>query len=118
MIIEIGLATAIGLGIASIPPVLGIIKLVSMVLDNKSPKDSATDNSVQTLSDNLEKANDDIKELSKDITEIHLRMAEAKTDVEIKNLQNQMQDLKVSLTRLQDKVERVAELTINILSKD
>ena len=117
MIIEIGITTAIGLGIASIPPVLGIIKLVSMVIEKKSPDDDSSATH-KTLTDNLEKASEDIKELSKDITEIHLRMAEAKTDIEIKNLQDQMQDLKNSLNKLQDKVERVTELTIKIMSKD
>lgn len=114
MVIEISIWTAIGFGIASIPAVLGFLKIVQMVTN----KDSSETPTNITLKDNLEKANNDIMVLSKDITEIQLRLAEAKTDVEVKNLQIQMTDFKNALTRLQDKVERVTELTIKIMSKD
>ena len=114
MVIEISIWTALGYGIASIPAVLGFLKIVQMVTDKGTTETPTT----KTLKDNLEKANNDIIVLSKDITEIQLRLAEAKTDVEIKNLQVQMTDFKNALTRLQDKVERVTELTIKVMSKD
>ena len=104
-----------------ISAIIGIVLFIRVVFNdffvNKSTsKIDMNASNVTSLSDDIKTANKHISELTADITAIELRMASAAYDEKFKNVQIQLDDMKIGMARFQDRLEKLSDVSIKILS--
>ena len=76
----------------------------------------------ETTIENVEKDIEDLKnaieKLSADLGSIQLKLADGTSDARLDAIKQQMIDMKDTISKLQDKLEKMTDLTIRILSKE
>lgn len=106
---ELSIMSALGILIVAIPVILGLLKLIQIL--RASPEDQ--------IKQEIKNLNTEIEQIKKDIETIEVSMSNvAKIGIEHDNFKSQVDDLKLAIFRLQDKMEKMTDLIIKLVTKD
>lgn len=106
---ELSLMSAFGILIVAVPVMLGLLKLIQVLRTNPEDK----------IKQEIKNINTDIEQIKKDIEIIEISMSSvAKIGIEHENFKTQLDDLKQTILRLQDKMEKMTDLIIKLVTKD
>ncbi len=109
IIIDISLMSALGILVIVIPVILGLLKFYQVYRSNPHDK----------LRQEIKDIHTDIESIKKEIATIETSMSSvSKIGIEHDSFKVQVDDLKLAILRLQDKMEKMTDLIIKLVTKD
>lgn len=71
---------------------------------------------IPNIEDDFKKTKDDLERLKEDLTHLQIQLAQGATSEKLNSINLQITDLKEVMTRFQNRLEKMSDLTIKILN--